>query len=411
MKMHIGFLTTEYPSTGQPFGGIANYTQRVSRYLVQRGHTVSVIVLSQRTSQWIDQGVEIYEVENTIPLPIRALDRVSHMFKRHPFKHISPAWLQINAARIVEREVWRIHKRNPFDIIQTPNYKTPGLTLAGNKLIPIICRMSSYTPLWRASNNIKRTFADALTDWLEIKQLANSNKSYAPSKLLIEVMQRFESFSPALIRTPLDPDSIVVDTSYYDQHFRGKKYLLYFGSLRPMKGVDLLIDAISPILQLHPDLLTVFIGPDYGNAMHIYAAAKGDLHKVSTQIRFEDPLPKHLLFPIIQNALFVVLPSRVDNLPNTCLEAQRLGKIIIATQNSSLDEMIVDGETGFLARNGDVHSLKATIERALALSPEEKQVIEDNVLTHVKNIMIEDRVAILEQFYQDAVTEFKQNTL
>jgi glycosyltransferase involved in cell wall biosynthesis len=48
----------------------------------------------------------------------------------------------------------------------------------------------------------------------------------------------------------------------------------------------------------------------------------------------------------------VVTPSRVDNCPNTCLEAQALGKIVIGTRQSSLEELVDHGVTGFLAEPG-----------------------------------------------------------
>jgi glycosyltransferase involved in cell wall biosynthesis len=57
----------------------------------------------------------------------------------------------------------------------------------------------------------------------------------------------------------------------------------------------------------------------------------------------------------------VVLPSLIDNLPNACLEAMALGKPVVGTRGASFEEMIRDGETGFLVPAGDAEALADTL--------------------------------------------------
>src|SRR5438445_13474511 len=51
----------------------------------------------------------------------------------------------------------------------------------------------------------------------------------------------------------------------------------------------------------------------------------------------------------------VVLPSRIDGMPLAILEAQALGKSVVASRVGSLPEMISDGKTGFLCEPDDVN--------------------------------------------------------
>ena len=52
-----------------------------------------------------------------------------------------------------------------------------------------------------------------------------------------------------------------------------------------------------------------------------------------------------------------MLPSLIDNSPNSCLEAMGLGGVVIGTRGSSLDELITDGVNGFLVTPNDPDAL------------------------------------------------------
>ena len=106
---------------------------------------------------------------------------------------------------------------------------------------------------------------------------------------------------------------------------------------------------------------------------------------------------------------FVVLPSRIDNYPNTCLEAQALGKIVIGPRGSSLEEMIIDGETGFLSTPGSVESLVAVIQGGLSLSEKALKRLEENI-SHLNQIRKNnDQISALIRLYQRTVAEFQRS--
>ena len=100
------------------------------------------------------------------------------------------------------------------------------------------------------------------------------------------------------------------------------------------------------------------------------------------------------------------MPSRVDNYPNVCLEAQVFGIPVIGTYDSSLDEMIDDSITGYLALNGDVESITSKIEQCLSQSEEEKKQMKMRIQAHIELIVSEDRIGQLLSFYEDTIIEF-----
>ncbi len=67
--------------------------------------------------------------------------------------------------------------------------------------------------------------------------------------------------------------------------------------------------------------------------------------------------PHNQLYPVIKGARLVVLPSLIDNFPNTCLEAMALAKPVVGTTGASFEELIVEGKTGFLVPAGEVDAL------------------------------------------------------
>jgi glycosyltransferase involved in cell wall biosynthesis len=68
-------------------------------------------------------------------------------------------------------------------------------------------------------------------------------------------------------------------------------------------------------------------------------------------------LPHSRLYPVIEGARLVALPSLIDNMPNSCLEAMGIGKVVIGTEGASFEELISDGVNGFLVRPNDPEAL------------------------------------------------------
>lgn len=408
--LHICFITHEYPHENNPGRGGAHYVQRVSRMLVERGHRVTVIVMGQQRKTWNDRGILVHELAWPENLFTRwpGGSTLSSFAKRTFLRGTYPALMRIWAAKQVERAVWRIHRRSPFDLLQATNCLALGFALRRNGKIPLVTRVANYQPLWRSADDRQRSFSTTLCDWLEVKQVFDSDASFAPSDLLAKTYARLEAHRLEVIPTPVDPPDLVLDDTFYKENLEGKRYLLFFGGISRLKGADLLAELLPIILQDHLDLSMVFVGEQSrisGKDAFDVILEKGK--GFEGRVFCFSPLPKKLLFPVIRHALAILLPSRADNYPNACLEAQALGKIVIATRDSSLDEMVSDEVTGFLAENGSVDSLREAIERFLNLSETQRLQMEAAVRDNTQRVYQEDRVGILEKFYYNVVRDFK----
>jgi glycosyltransferase involved in cell wall biosynthesis len=400
-SLHIGLLTGEYIIPPDRLeGGLAAYVQKTARGLATRGHAVSVFCLSDRDADWLDQGVHVHEV---LAEPFRRLWGPFRLFQpvREAQRTIE------NSSRLAAR-LFRVHGEQPLDVIQAASYQSVGIALCHNGRIPLITRISSSSPLYRRADGKIGSPLAVLTDWCETYQVAHSDDSCAPSELMVKCFSRPGRARPRLLRTPADVYSGALDPSFYNDRIKGLRYLLFFGTLNQMKGVKVLSRAVGPLLEESPDLHVVLIGKasiergkrTYADYVLQENAALGG------RVLCFPLLPKAQLYPAIRNAYGVVLPSIIDNYPNTCLEAMQFGRIVVGTHGSSIDEMIFDGQTGILVRRNDASSLQAGIRRLLQLSPAEKQEMEKRVERAFAAIEAEDRIEQLIEFYRETVGEY-----
>ena len=402
--MHIGFLTTEYPSIDKPEGGLATYIHKTSHELAKRGFRVTVFILAERNDAQTDENVKLrFVVKAKVHWRLKQNPRLA------PWLNLYEQWLNAQRIRLA---VMREHRQFPLNIVQTPNFNFPGIALIHNKQFPLVCRCSSCQPLWRSANGIYQGLPEAIGDWLEGKLVVESNMSYAPSQFVSTAYERFYAVKPRVICTPLELPNQLGDPSVYQEMVPGKKYLLFFGTMNGVKGADVLINAAPEILSNNQDLYLFFIGrksqfPGKIKSLELLQNVLGNYLQESRVI-YSPTIPKAQLNPVIQNALGVVLPSRVDNYPNACLEALSLGIPVIGTYESSLDEMVEDGRTGFLAKNGDPASLQEAIYRLISQTTQQRAKMIRNIQAKIAQISNEDRIGQLVTLYEEAIARFSQ---
>jgi glycogen synthase len=158
-------------------------------------------------------------------------------------------------------------------------------------------------------------------------------------------------------------------------------------------------------LSSHKELYFVFIGKDGGNRggpmiEHVWEKAGFFRDRVI----YFGQLRHRQLYPILARSTAVVLPSRIDNLPNACLEAMALKRVVIGTRGASFEQLIEDGVNGFLCPPDNPENLFATIEKVLTLADSEMENIGQKAVDRIEVMRPNKAVRQLVDFYETVIS-------
>jgi glycosyltransferase involved in cell wall biosynthesis len=139
--------------------------------------------------------------------------------------------------------------------------------------------------------------------------------------------------------------------------------LLFFGFVRPYKGLDLLIDALAQVRAGLPVELLV-VG-EFWDERRRYERMIERLG-LGEAVRIVDRyVPNEMIEPYFAAADLVVQPYRSLSGSAVCQLAYGLGRPVIATDVGSLSEVIEDGVNGRLVPAGDASALAVAIRESL----------------------------------------------
>jgi glycosyltransferase involved in cell wall biosynthesis len=132
--------------------------------------------------------------------------------------------------------------------------------------------------------------------------------------------------------------------------------LVFFGIVRPYKGVDVLLEALAQV----PGVQLTIAGEVWGNDK-MYAELVNKLNLQSRVTIQSGYVPAEALGALISQADAVVLPYREGTATWNVALAHAYGKPVIATTAGSLGSQVRDGVDGLLCKPGDAASLAEAI--------------------------------------------------
>jgi glycosyltransferase involved in cell wall biosynthesis len=399
--MRIAFVTPEYVTeTDFSGGGLANYLHRVARGLVERGHEAEIFTLSKKGGETLEHdGVKAHRVRPEWKWFFR-------------LNRLLGQGMPISKGLIVEcyslrREFLQRHNASAFDIVQAPNFRASGLALTISSPVPVVTRVSSHSRLWDEAYGLERTRDLKMREWLERQAIRRSARVYAPSAFLAGIYTDEFGFNVDVVRPPFFLEEARLDFSVYEERLKGLEYVIFVGAVGRLKGAFVLADAMTELLPRFPKMHFALAGFDARDATGRSSVEriKEKLSDFGDRVHCLGPIPHARLYPLIQKARVVALPSLVDNLPNSCMEAMALGSVVVASRGASFDELIEDGKSGLLAELGNPRALAESIGQAWCLTEDQRARVGGNAKKSIASLAPETTLAQLEALYASVIAD------
>jgi glycosyltransferase involved in cell wall biosynthesis len=150
----------------------------------------------------------------------------------------------------------------------------------------------------------------------------------------------------------------------------GAPTIMLPGRLTSWKGQSLLITALAALR--HNDAVAILVGGDQGRSKYTQSlVAQAEELGVADRLRLvghnEDMPAAMMLADIVVNA-----STDPEAFGRTIVEAQAMGRMVIAADHGGGRETVIDGLTGFLFAPGDYAMLARTIDQAIDFNAEER---------------------------------------
>jgi len=169
------------------------------------------------------------------------------------------------------------------------------------------------------------------------------------------------------------------------------------------KGVDTLIDAAAVLHKTHPQARVVVVGsgPD-GGALESRVRHLG-LDGVVRFAGFHDDV-----WPALEAADVVCLPSKSEGMPNVLLEAMSVGCPVVATAVGGMPEVITSGKNGLLVEPEAAQHLAEAICRLLDDHATARKLGEAAKRTVDQHFLARDVVARYGELYEGLLAPGRQ---
>ena len=144
--------------------------------------------------------------------------------------------------------------------------------------------------------------------------------------------------------------------------------------ITPIKGQDVLIDALAELKDL--SFLCLFVGTDAGHEEYAEQLTKQiRVHGLEGKARLVGTT-SYMVEAYMLSHLVVLPTIKPESFGRVSIEAQAMGRAIIATDLGGVRETLVNNETGYLVAPGNPKALAEALRFALLRSPEMVQAMQ-----------------------------------
>lgn len=350
--MKIGLITPEYPHPKVSYAaGIATSIKNLAVTLVKKEVDVTVFVYHQKEDAiFVDEGVEI------------------HLIASKSFKYFT--WYRYRM--LMQNYVNAVVKEKTIDILEAPDWT--GITALMRFTVPLVIRFHGSDAYFCKLDGRRQKFKNFI---FEKKALKMATAYIAPTTYAGEETRKIFGLDKNKIKT-IHYGLRLEDFLNESPQVYNRNSILYIGTIIRKKGVLELAQIFNKVIEENPEATLVLIGgdaPDIKTGGESTYALMEDLfsEKARQQSKYLGKIPYSEVKEHMKRAHVCTFPSFAETLGMVTIESMALQKTVVNTSIGWAQELIDDGENGYLVHPSDI---KLYARRILSLLKDEKTCLE-----------------------------------
>lgn len=330
-SMHICMVSDLFDT---PFGGVSRAIRRVSRKLIEKGNTVTILTSNYGNKRRLKKQDEfnIYrfpsmsiprsEGEYTLAFP--SLKKIYEIFRKEKIEIVhchTPSPLALSCISAAEK----------MNIPKVGTHHLLAETFSLNTLLK--------------SENFETLFYEILNRFYNRLDLV-----IGPSHYAVKVLQKHglkvksEVVSNGIDLTNFSPNSECESFLKKFNLDEESRKVLFVGRLMKEKGLDVLFQAYQLVNEKIPNTRLILVGKGY---------LRKDLEKLAEKLSLDDKviftgfISDELLKQAYLASDIFVLPSRAETQSLVLLEASAMGLPLVGARITAIPELVRDGWNGY----------------------------------------------------------------
>ena len=338
--MRILILNSEYPPIG---GGAGNASANLARCLADLGHEVSVVTARFGDQPHLEKSTNLTVIR--IPALRRKQDR-SGALEQIVFI-LSASFWTLRLIRQLKPDV-------TLAFFGVPSGAVTLFIKLVTKIPYVVSLRGGDVPGFRPYDF--GTYHKLIAPLLRIiwKQasaiVANSN---GLRELAVQFDARFE--------IPVIPNGVDLELYRTDARSAVMPRLFSVGRIVHQKGLDLAMHALAGLKELSWEWRIAGDGPQL-DALKLLAQKLG----IADRVQFLGWQAREQLIEQYHWSNLFLFPSRHEGMPNAVLEAMASGLPVIASRIAGSEELVSNGETGFLFPSEDIEALRDALRKLIS---------------------------------------------
>lgn len=375
--MRIGIVL--YPT----FGGSGIVATELGKELAKKNHEIHFITYTEPVRLGELRKNIFYHEVTTSDYPL---------FKYTPYEQVLTSKL-VDVVKFEKLDLLHVHYAIPHasaaymaqQILADQNIKIPFITTLHGTDITLVGKDPSFEPVINFSIN-KSNMVTAVSE-----SLKKDTNALFKIKNKIEVVPNFICINEYKLE----------NNDFYKKRFapNNEKIICHISNFRKVKRIeDVLLSFEIISREVDVKLILVGDGPERSVLEKISRASK-----FKNNIFFLGSLKSTKEVLNISDLFF--LPSSTESFGLSALEAMACSVPVISTQTGGIPEVVIDGESGFLSKVGDVEEMSRNAIDILSIE-NKLSLFKENALKQAMKYDVKQILPKYEKIYEKCVNDY-----